>query len=134
MKKVLIVIIIIAYFNSYLGCVSTKHTTYSASELKTNNERDMDVVTKSSDKFRFKSYTYKINGDTLVGQGRAIIQSDEQKLKRIKIALSDIAYCDSNEKHLNAWSYVGIGLGVSIIVFFIIKESKESKSSTSHIY
>lgn len=134
MKKVLIVFIIIVYSNSYLGCFSTNYTTYSASELKTNNEPDIDVVTKSSDKFRFKSNTYQTISDTLVGQGCAIIQSEEQKVEKINIALSDIAYGVSHEEHLSTWSYVGIGLvGASIIGLVIIQDSKQSKK-TSHIY
>lgn len=123
MKKVLIVFIIITYSNTYLGCVSTKQTAYSASELTTNNEPDIDVVTKSSGKFRFKSNTYQTIGDTLVGQGRAIIEDEEQKLERINIALSDISYYSvNNEKHLSTWTYAGIGLGISIIVLAIINE------------
>ena len=123
MKKILILLIILAYFNSYLGCMSTKQSTYSSSELKKSNRRDIEVVTKSSDKFIFKSYTYQTIGDTLVGQGRAIIDNEEQKLRRINIALSDIAYGVSKEEHLNTWSYIGIGLvAVSIIVISIYKD------------
>jgi len=134
MEKVLIIFIIVAYFNSYLGCSSSRHTTYSASELTTNNEHDIDVVTKESEKFRFRSNTYQIIGDSLVGQGRVIIGDKEQKLERINIALKDIAYGVYHEERSSIWAYVGIGVFVAgIIVFYITKDPNDSKK-TAHIY
>jgi hypothetical protein len=136
MKKVLIIFIIIAYFNFFFGCSSTKHTTYSTSELATNNNRDIDVVTKESEKFRFKSNTYHTIGDTLVGQGYAMIDDEEQKLERINIALKDIVYGVSHEEQLSTWTYVGMwAVAAGIIVLVIINDTDSNEvKKTSHIY
>jgi hypothetical protein len=136
MKKVLILVIILAYFNTYISCNSTKHTTYSASELATNNERDIDVVTKESEKFRFKSNTYHTIGDTLVGQGYAMIDEEEQKLERINIALKDIVYGAHHEEKASTWAYVGMGaVAAGIIVLVIINDTDSNEvKNTAHIY
>lgn len=134
MKRVFCVFIILSYFYSFLGCMSSKQSTYSASELTTDNNHDMDVVTKSSLKFRFKSNTYQAIGDTLIGQGCAIIDDEEQKVEKVNIALNDIAYGVYNEEKLSTWSYVGMGvIGASMVVIAIIYDSNDTKK-TSHIY
>jgi hypothetical protein len=136
MKRALIFLTIIAYFNSYLGCSSTKHTTYSTSELATNNKREIDVVTKESEKFRFKPNTYQTIGDSLVGQGRIIIGDEEQSLERINIALKDIVYGVSHEEQLSTWTYVGMwAVAAGIIVLVIINDTDSNEvKKTSHIY
>ena len=134
MKKVLNLLIIIAYCNVYFACTSTKHTTDSASELTTNYDRNLVVVTKNSDRFSFKSNTYHAIGDTLIGQGCALIGDEEQKVERINIAMSDISYGIYNEEQISTWSYVGMGLvGASIITIAIMNDSNDLKK-TSHIY
>jgi hypothetical protein len=136
MKKVLIILIIIAYFNCYLGCSRTKHTTYSSAELATNNNRDIEVVTKESEKFRFKSNTYYTIGDTLVGQGYTMIDDEEQKLERINKGLKDIVYSDPYEEKLSTWGYVGMGAAVAGIIALVIiygMDTNEVKN-TAHLY
>jgi len=126
--------VIIAYSNSYLGCMSTKQSTYSASELATNNERDIDIATNGSDKYRFKSNSYHTIGDSLVGQGRVIIGEEEQKLERINIALKNIVYGVHHEERRSTWAYVGIGAVVAgLIVLYITNDPNDSKK-TAHIY
>ena len=124
MKKVLITFIIIAYLNSYLGCMSTKTTSYSASALGTENELDMYVVTKDSEKYKLKSNTFKTIDDTLVGRGCAIIEGEEQKLKWVKIAVNDIGYGYSTEEQISFYTYVGIALAIPIIVYLAIKDKE----------
>ena len=134
MKKTLIFLIIIAYFNTYIACSSTKHTTYSEAELTTNNERDIDVVTKESEKYRFKRNTYQTIGDSLVGKGRVIIGDEEQKLERINIALRDIAYV-YNEEQGSTWEYVVVGVVVvGIVVLAITTSDPDEPGKTAHIY
>jgi hypothetical protein len=134
MKKVLILLIVIAYFNSYLGCSSTKHTSYSTSELATNNKRDIEVVTKESEKFSFKRNTYQTIGDSLVGQGRLITGEEEQKLERINIALKDIVYSVQYEENLSTWGYVGMGAAVAGIIALVIIYDTNDPNKTAHIY
>ena len=116
MKKVLIVLLIFAYMNCYLGCTSKVIITDKEVDTGTNND-DLIVVTKDSIHYYFDANMYQFKNDSL--DGMAKINGDEQK-QRVKIALEDIVRTGEVIKEIDKfWGLFG-GIAGGIVLFAVI--------------
>jgi hypothetical protein len=117
MKKVLIVLLIFAYMNCYLGCTSKVIITDKEVDTETNND-DLIVVTKDSIHYYFDANMYRFENDSL--DGIAKINGDEQK-QRVKIALEDIVRTGEVIKEIDStWGLIGGIIGGTVLLFAVI--------------
>ena len=116
MKKVIIVLLIFAYMNCYLGC--TSKVIITDKELDTgNNNDDLVVVTKDSIHYYFDANMYRFENDSL--DGIAKINGDEQK-QRVKIALEDIVRTGEVIKEIDStWGLIGGMVGGTVLLLAV---------------
>ena len=115
MKKVLLVFLVFAYMNCYLGCTSKVNITDKEVDTGTNND-DLIVVTKDSTHYYFDANMYRFENDSL--DGIAKTNSDEQK-QRVKIALEDIVRTGEVIKEIDTfWGLFGGIVGGTVLLLF----------------
>jgi hypothetical protein len=116
MKKVLVVFLVFAYMNCYLGCTTSKKMIITDKEVDTGtNNDDLIVMTIDSTCYFFEANMYRFKNDSL--DGIATIYGEEHK-QRMKIALNDIIGIgdETTENKANYLGLIGGTIGVLVLV------------------
>jgi len=112
MKNISIILILSLLYSS-IGCHTTTATLKSEHNLSKHLDegRKLNIVTKDSVVYFFNAGTYKIEDDTLIGNGQQVIQNQRQDPGPIKLNVEDISqiqYYTNDES--------GSGFGVLVII------------------
>ena len=126
MKKVLIVFLVFAYLNCYMGCTTTKVTTHTFDEFdKSNNDKSITLMSKDSIKYHFDANMYRFLNDTI--NGVTEINGKSQRIKLAKPEIVSIANLD-NRLSTGGWIITGfvlIGLGYLLVILIGEATGKE---------
>ena len=129
MKKVLIVFLVFAYLNCYMGCYKSTMVPVDAVEnkLDTNkNDMALEVFTVDSLRYIFAKNSYRFINDTLVGKPPKNYKDQE---KWAKIALSDIYQMNQEVEEIDAGATCGIIL-LSLLIIGVIVGSQMDMDPT----
>ena len=97
MNRVLIIFLVIAYFNLYLGC-TLKFVTIPYDEIdKTSSQSTLKVMVTDSTEILFESGMYRFLNDTLEGTTKINGESQQIKLMKSEIQSVEILTNDSQK-------------------------------------
>jgi hypothetical protein len=119
MKKILIVLIMLALINLYISCY--RQVIKAAIDTKTNDV-ELYIVDREARELIFEANMYRFKGDTLDGFGRIVLFGQEQEPVRIKIALNDITEVQSREKEFEGGKTFLLAMGIIIlsgVIFYV---------------
>jgi len=131
MRKIVILIIILAYLHSYFGCVSTTTRAYAPSELTKTNKASITVITHDLKSVIFDASTYSVKNDTLYGQVLHSVAGNGEKQRWIKIALRDIKNVTGTERHVSTLTYIIWGTVVSFMIIIFVWGKRNSPNPSS---
>jgi len=142
MKKVIIIFLLFAYMNGYLGCTKTVLRKTAASDLNsTRSESKNIIVVIDSIKIEFDSKTCRIDNDTLMGKvnqidesfnrlvNQGIFKESNYKDKYFKVALNTIDEIGIIKEKTTIFGWViyfSVAIGVSLLIIYMMKSSMDS--------
>ena len=120
MKKVLVVFLVFAYMNCYMGCTSTKIVQIGVedNELNTNgNDMPLTIITYDSVHYYFEENSYTFKNDTLIGRG---LKNNEEQMKWIKIPFGEIQKIHGEQKEYSSLKTVVLVVVLLGVVLFVL--------------
>jgi hypothetical protein len=124
------IVLILSLFHFWFGCYSTKTKTFpeknDLQSVLAKGEK-LYLMNKDSSVYFFNAKTYKVNNDTLKGNGQKVINGSKQDPESFKIPVKDILQVEIEYKEelrsgvygLSMTTYVIICV-IGIVVFILI--------------
>jgi hypothetical protein len=129
MKKVLIVFLVLAYMNCYLGCYNSSivplNVNDNAKEIE-NNEMALLFLMADSTRYYFEENSYTFKNDTIIGKA---YKNNEAQKKWVKLARSETYQIYKEEKTFDILKSFGIVATVGIVWFVVLAAVSLSESS-----